>query len=444
MIQKENNTRKGKQTKQGWDWISGEEYKKALCILHTYVFEADFVKNTFYSAKDNWKDIFGYIPNNYEELYERACERCHPEDRERVKEVFSKEELNRAWNRGEKKCSLECRIKIEGIYKWFYCAVILYGDARGHLKGVIGCGRDRNVRKEREAMIHHQATHDELTDTWNWRAGSEILEDYMELETTSQAAFVLIRIIDFKKLNDEYGYLTGEQILKRVVDIIETMMPEESYLIRYSGGEFVLFMEIDNTEQVRQLLNRMQERIIETLKIQTDNGEIHVRIMMGISLYPKHGKTTYRLLECANYAMHAVQCNQRYLYALYDRIMEGGEEQRQVIREEDLLRWEEMEDIVYVSNPITHEIYYVNKVGRECFGIEQCDYQGRKCYEVFQGRPSPCPFCRKGQLKEGETVLWEHQNEKLNRKFLVRDRLIRRGGRLLHVELAIDISEKQN
>ena len=446
MRQQKNDTRIGKQKRQGWDWISGEEYKKALCMLHTYVFEADFVSNTFYSAKDNWEDIFDDMPSNYEELYERAYERCHLDDRRRIEETFSKEALQQAWNRGEKKCSLECRLQIKGVYTWFYCAVILYGDDRGQLKGVIGCGRDRNTRKEKEALIYHQATHDDSTNIWNWRAGAEILEDYMALEVTSQAAFVLIRIMDFKEINDEYGYMIGEQILKKVAHILEEMIPEEAYLIRYKGGAFVLFMEIDNTEQIRQLLNQIQYRVLESLNVQTVDGEIKVKIIMGISLYPKHGKTTYRLLECANYAVHSIQCKcqAHHSYALYDRVMEVKEQQRQVLREEDVLRWEDIDDIVYVSDPITHELYYVNKVGREYFGMNQCDYQGRKCYEVFQGRPSPCSFCKKGQLKEGESILWEHQNEKLNCKFLVRDKLIKRGGKLLHVELAIDISNKEN
>lgn len=444
MIQQEIYTRQGKQAKQGWDWISEEEYKKALCILHTYVFEADFVKNTFYSAKDNWEEMFGQIPKNYEELYEKLCERCHPEDRENVRLTFSKEELNRVWNRGEQKCSLECRIQIQGTYKWFYCAVILYGDVRGHLKGVIGCGRDRNTRKEEEAIIRHQATHDELTDIWNWRAGSEILEDYMELEMTSQAAFVLIRIVQFKKINDEYGYAIGNQILKEAVALIESVMPEESCLIRYSGGEFILFMEIDNTEQIRQLLERIQSKILESLNIQTINGNMQIKIAMGVSLYPKHGKTTERLLECANYALHTVKSDNRRNYALYDRMMEVEKEKKIVVTKEDLVKWEEAEDIVYMSNPVTHEIYYVNRVGRECFGIEQGNYQNRKCYEVFQGRPTPCPFCKKGQLKEGDSILWKHKNEKLNREFLIRDRLFRRDGRLLHVEIAIDMSKKEN
>src|SRR5699024_1909870 len=132
--------------------------------------------------------------------------------------------------------------------------------------------------------------------------------DYMALEVTSQAAFVLIRIMDFKEINDEYGYMIGEQILKKVAHILEEMIPEEAYLIRYKGGAFVLFMEIDNTEQIRQLLNQIQYRVLESLNVQTVDGEIKVKIIMGISLYPKHGKTTYRLLECANYAVHSIQC----------------------------------------------------------------------------------------------------------------------------------------
>ena len=119
-------------------------------------------------------------------------------------------------------------------------------------------------------------------------------------------------------------------------------------------------------------------------------------------------------------------------------------EKKPIVRQEDLAQWEEAEDIVYMSNPVTHELYYVNRVGREAFGLGNEDYQGRKCYEVLQGRPEPCPFCKKCQLeKRQESIVWEHTNEKIHRRFLVKDRLIMRDGRQIHVEQAIDISNKE-
>lgn len=447
MIQK-NYQRMGNQKESdNKKWMMGNDYKKALCILYTYVFEANFAKNTFHSVKNNWKDTFGYLPKNYDELYERAFRSCHVEDKEKFKKIFSFSELNRAWNRGEEKCSMECRLKVKGQgYKWFYFSVVLYGDERGHLKGVIGCGRDRNEHKEKEAIINYHASHDALTDTWNWRAGSEVLNKYMKLDNRYQAVFILLCIEDFKELIDQYGSPLGEKLLKNVANIMQSLANEEQKepcLIRYSGDEFVLFFEIENTEQVRQLLNKMLQKMMESLVIDTMDGERKISTSIGVSLYPKHGKTTERLLECADSALRHSKMNGKNQYTLYDRMMEVKEDKYQIVREQDRVRWEDSDDIVSMSNPVTHELYYINRIGREYFGLGNDDYKGRKCYEVLQGRPDPCPFCKASQLKEGETILSEQRNEKLNRDFLVKDRLIRRDGRTVHVEVAIDISEKE-
>lgn len=428
-------------------FISNQEYKIALCALHTFVFEADFVHNTFYPINDTWIQEFGWIPSNYEEAFERACAHCREKDVEKFRATFALSELQRAWNRGERKCSMECQLKWEGNtenYTWFYCAVILFGDERGHLKGVIGCGRDRNQRKEREEVVTYQASHDELTDTLNWRAGVRVLDQYMKVDNGKQAAFLLLDIDDFKLLNDTYGHRLGDGVLKRIAKILKDVTTKEACITRYSGDEFVVFLEMDNTEQVRQLLNQMIENVRQQLRVETKNGELQVTTSIGVSLYPKHGKTTERLRACAEHALRYSKLHGKNNYALYDRMMETHEKKTSIIREKDLIKWEEEDDVVYMSNPVTHELYYINRIGRELFGLGNDDYKGRKCYEVLQGLPEPCAFCKKCKLEErGECIKWEHFNKKINRRFLVKDRLIKRDGRMIHVEVAIDITNKE-
>lgn len=105
---------------------------------------------------------------------------------------------------------------------------------------------------------------------------------------------------------------------------------------------------------------------------------------------------------------------------------------------------DDLDDIIYVSDPITYDLYYVNKMGKECVGIQGDNYEGLKCYKVLQGLDQPCEFCTNKLLKREEFYVWEHTNTHLNRHFIVKDKLIDWNDKPARMEYAIDITYKEN
>lgn len=102
---------------------------------------------------------------------------------------------------------------------------------------------------------------------------------------------------------------------------------------------------------------------------------------------------------------------------------------------------EAMDDIVYISDPDTYEIYYLNSAGRYLTGVY--DYQGQKCYKVLQGRNDPCTFCTNRFLRKDSFYIWERDNKLLNRHFLLKDKLIPWRGKWARMEVAVDVSEHE-
>jgi PAS domain S-box-containing protein len=98
------------------------------------------------------------------------------------------------------------------------------------------------------------------------------------------------------------------------------------------------------------------------------------------------------------------------------------------------------EEIIYVCDPGSYEILYLNPAGKKLFG----DPSGRKCYEAFQGRDSPCPFCTNELIlrEPGKAHVWLHRNERNGRYYRCTDRAIPwPDGRLVRFELAVDVTE---
>jgi len=98
------------------------------------------------------------------------------------------------------------------------------------------------------------------------------------------------------------------------------------------------------------------------------------------------------------------------------------------------------EEIIYVADPGSYEILYLNPAGKKLSG----DPSGRRCYEAFQGRDSPCPFCTNELIlrEPGKAHVWLHRNERNGRYYRCTDRAIPwPDGQLVRFELAVDVTE---
>ncbi len=109
--------------------------------------------------------------------------------------------------------------------------------------------------------------------------------------------------------------------------------------------------------------------------------------------------------------------------------------------------FENMNELVYVSDVDTYEFVYMNKRALSICGLTSLEEtKGKKCYEVLQNTSVPCVICNNKELVPGQFKEWRYYNPVYNRHSLVKDTLIEMDGRRLRVELAVDISAdtKQN
>lgn len=122
--------------------------------------------------------------------------------------------------------------------------------------------------------LQEQLYHDGLTDAYNRR--------YLDEEIYEGKTITAVAMVDldrFKDVNDRFGHLTGDQVLKDVVNVIKHGIREKDALIRYGGDEFViLFDDIptniieDRLNQLRQDVSRIVIEGYEDLKINCSIG----------------------------------------------------------------------------------------------------------------------------------------------------------------------------
>lgn len=102
-----------------------------------------------------------------------------------------------------------------------------------------------------------------------------------------------------------------------------------------------------------------------------------------------------------------------------------------------------LSELVYVCDLATHELLYLNKAGRSVYGDRAVE-KHEPCYRVLQGREAPCEFCTNQLLNTEEFFEWEATNPVTNRHYVLRDKLIDWDGVLARLEIAFDITEREN
>ena len=135
------------------------------------------------------------------------------------------------------------------------------------------------------------ATTDPLTKIYNRRYMNEFLAMETERSRRSQKEFavVLVDVDDFKKVNDIYGHLSGDIVLRAIVGGIISGTRQYDMVGRYGGEEFLIIMpEIEKLKAV-DVAERMR-RNIENLNIEILDGEkVTVTASFGIACFAEDG-----------------------------------------------------------------------------------------------------------------------------------------------------------
>ena len=103
--------------------------------------------------------------------------------------------------------------------------------------------------------------------------------------------------------------------------------------------------------------------------------------------------------------------------------------------------FDNIDEVVYVSDPDTYELLYANEACRKRWELKL----GEKCHKVLQNLKEPCPFCSNKYIfgeNLGKTYVWEFQNKIDKRWYRCIDKAIKwPNGKMVRYEMAIDITE---
>ncbi|MEZ4742233.1 MAG: GGDEF domain-containing protein [Bdellovibrionota bacterium] len=148
---------------------------------------------------------------------------------------------------------------------------------------------------------------DELTELYNYRyLGSKLDAEIKRAERFHETfSLIFIDLDDFKKINDVYGHLSGNSILKQVGGLLTQLLREVDGIFRYGGDEFIILLLGADANAAQQVGERIRAALaMHSFKIDKCMP-INLTVSVGIACYPMHGRQKEELIRAADKSMYS-------------------------------------------------------------------------------------------------------------------------------------------
>ena len=117
-------------------------------------------------------------------------------------------------------------------------------------------------------------------------------------------AVIMVDIDQFKRLNDEFGHLLGDEVLRQVSSIFHQQLRKIDVVCRYGGEEFAILLSQTNTSHAAGVAEKLR-RLVETW--QFPGVPRPVTISAGAATCPDHGSTRDELVKAADAGLYAAK-----------------------------------------------------------------------------------------------------------------------------------------
>lgn len=170
---------------------------------------------------------------------------------------------------------------------------------------LICSGTDITEERVAQERLRVLANTDTITGLPNRNAIHELIDDAIVQATSAQVGIVYLDLDNFKKVNDAYGHMFGDQLLQAVALAILSCLDNDQTLARHGGDEFIVLAP--DTSQ--GALEAMASRILTRLRLPFRIGliEVHTGCSVGIALSPLHGHDSDSLIRSADTAMYTAK-----------------------------------------------------------------------------------------------------------------------------------------
>lgn len=163
-------------------------------------------------------------------------------------------------------------------------------------------------------QLYNMVIYDELTGLYNYRYFCESMEKEYSLakRLNKSLTLIIIDVDNFKMINDNYGHETGNEVIRKITNIIKENIRDYDYACRYGGEEFALILPHTEVETGVLVAERIRQKIYN---YNFSTGKVTVSI--GMAAFPLHSSLKDNLIVNADKALYISKKNGKNRVSIY-------------------------------------------------------------------------------------------------------------------------------
>lgn len=145
---------------------------------------------------------------------------------------------------------------------------------------------DTQAMEERMRQLTEQSHRDPLTGVFNRLHLDETLEqEFTAAGEKHPLTIALLDLDDFKLINDRFGHLVGDQVLRQFAQTVQRTLRSSDVVARYGGEEFLLLLNYSDEAAAAQVLQRLLEDVAQLPMAVVDGQPVHVTFSAGLATH---------------------------------------------------------------------------------------------------------------------------------------------------------------
>ncbi len=191
-------------------------------------------------------------------------------------------------------------------------------NADGTMQYFEGVVADISDRKLAERELLRRASRDDLTGLHNRVYFREWLAKRLKSAARhrNQLGVLYVDLNEFKQINDTWGHLVGDRVLREMALRIQAQVRETDMVARIGGDEFCVVLEgVHSIEDMRRVAGAISREL--TTPVIGGDGEFCLGGSIGIAVFPEDGVDVDTLLQKADKAMYAAKCAEQCAFAFW-------------------------------------------------------------------------------------------------------------------------------
>jgi diguanylate cyclase (GGDEF)-like protein len=178
--------------------------------------------------------------------------------------------------------------------------------------GQVEISQAHEALMEKNRELHLLSITDGLTGLFNRKHLMDLFDMEMARTRRYRIPFsVLIADIDhFKRINDTYGHLAGDSVLRRLADTLRQTVRECDHIGRYGGEEFLIIVPNSDATGAVEMAQRIRDQI-SRVRFYNDGEEITMTISVGVAHCAEGEESAEAVLSRADTALYQAKNNGR-------------------------------------------------------------------------------------------------------------------------------------